>query len=155
MRKGWKNWDFSAWRREGFGVTQLQLSSTWRGPTRKMERDFLQEWHRVTVLGKVDSNWVTRFRFRDYKKKKKSLLWRQWDTGIGFPEKLILHPWKCLESGWMEFSATWSNERCAYPKQGAWNSIVFKVPSNLGYSMILLLDNWTWKCLPSWSPSSG
>lgn len=40
MRKGWESWDCSNWKREGFGVTALWPSSTWREPARKAERDF-------------------------------------------------------------------------------------------------------------------
>ena len=38
VRKGWESWACTAWRREGCG----EPSSTWRGPARKLERDFLQ-----------------------------------------------------------------------------------------------------------------
>ena len=42
VRKGWESCDCSSWRREGSWKTFSQPSSTWRGPTRKLERDFLQ-----------------------------------------------------------------------------------------------------------------
>lgn len=43
MRKGSESWGCSAWRREGSGVTLLQPSRTWRGPTRKDEEGLFTE----------------------------------------------------------------------------------------------------------------
>ena len=40
--KDWDSWGCSACRREGCGETLQQPFSTWRGPTRKLKRDFLQ-----------------------------------------------------------------------------------------------------------------
>lgn len=36
MRKRWDNWSYSAWKREGSRVIQLQLSCTWRELTGKV-----------------------------------------------------------------------------------------------------------------------
>ena len=56
MRKGWESWGYSAFRRQDFGDTTYEPSSTWRGPTRKLERDFLQG-HVVIEQGVVALNW--------------------------------------------------------------------------------------------------
>ena len=41
----------------------------------------------------------------------------------------------------MELWATWSSERCPCSWQGGWNQMIFKVPSNPYYSMILWLQD--------------
>ena len=56
MRTGWESWGCSAWRRGGCRETLLQPSSTWRGPARKPESDFLQE-HVVIGQGVMASSW--------------------------------------------------------------------------------------------------
>ena len=56
IRTGWDIWASSAWRREGSAGTLEQPSSTWRGPTGKLERDFLQG-QVVIGQGVMASSW--------------------------------------------------------------------------------------------------
>lgn len=67
-----------------------------------------------------------------------------WGPGIGCPEKLWLsHLWKCSNPAWMRLWAIWDSEKCPWPWQEGWNSVIFKVPSNqnillwLNYPQIL------------------
>ena len=56
MRKCWESWGCSAWRRERCRETLLRPSSTWRGATRKLQRDFLQG-HVGIGQGVMASSW--------------------------------------------------------------------------------------------------
>ena len=51
VKKGWKSWGSSAWRRAGCGETSLQPFSTQRGPTTELERGFLQGYDRTRDNG--------------------------------------------------------------------------------------------------------
>ena len=65
--EGGESWGCWAWRREGFGQTLPQPSSTWRGPRGRMERDFLQG-PVVTGQGVMALNWEGGFKL-DIRKK--------------------------------------------------------------------------------------
>lgn len=69
-RQGWENWGGSAWRKEGYGETLEQPSSTYRGAIKELERDFL-EGHEVIGQWEMDSNWK-RIRLDNILRKKKS-----------------------------------------------------------------------------------
>lgn len=60
-------------------------------------------------------------------------------TGTGCLETFWLsHLWKCSRPVWIELWTIWYIGKCPYPLQGNWNEMIFKAPSNLNHSMILL-----------------
>jgi len=76
---------FSLEKRRFWGDLIAVLESTWRGPTRKLRKDFL--WGQVaTGRGEMALNWkradLDRILGRNY------LLWGWWDTGTGCPARL-------------------------------------------------------------------
>lgn len=75
------------------------------------------------------------------------VLYREWwGTGTGCPERRwILHPWRCSKPGCLGHWGTWSSTRLGgcWPclGQGSWHLMIFGIPSNSSYSMILWWPN--------------
>lgn len=95
----------------------LWPSSTWGEPTRKMERNSLQEYV-VTEQGEriqTDSKFTLDIR-------KILFTVRMVRNRHKLPRKVVAAPvWKCSRPGWMAFKAIWCNGRCPCLLLGFWN----------------------------------